>query len=255
MKLGMPILYEFMSIEENVKLAKELNLDFVELNLNFPYCRKDIENHKVQELIKKYDIEFTLHFYDEADFGSYREIVDAYIYLLKRYMNILKDDIKLVNFHNNPGPVVTISGKKNYIYKNEYDEYIKRNIQNFKLAKEVLDDYKVLMTIENVDFKNSDFLVNNYSYYKKEGFKFNYDIGHDYLNNDILYDFALNNKNDFLEFHFHDATKDMCHLSLKNGEMDLKKYKNLISDGLRYVVIEVKSSKDLTKSIPIFNEL
>ena len=49
MKLGMPILYEFMSIEENVKLAKELNLDFVELNLNFPYCRKDIEDKKIQD--------------------------------------------------------------------------------------------------------------------------------------------------------------------------------------------------------------
>ena len=43
MKVGMPILFEFNTIEENLKLAKELGLDFVELNLNFSYCRKEME--------------------------------------------------------------------------------------------------------------------------------------------------------------------------------------------------------------------
>jgi L-ribulose-5-phosphate 3-epimerase UlaE len=31
-KLGMPQLYEYDTIEDNLKLAKELGLDFVELN-------------------------------------------------------------------------------------------------------------------------------------------------------------------------------------------------------------------------------
>ena len=35
MKVGMPILFEFNTIEENLKLAKELGLDFVELNLRY----------------------------------------------------------------------------------------------------------------------------------------------------------------------------------------------------------------------------
>ena len=34
----MPILVELHSLEENVKLAQELNLDFIELNLDIPYC-------------------------------------------------------------------------------------------------------------------------------------------------------------------------------------------------------------------------
>ena len=32
MKLGMPILFEYDSIEENINLARKLNLDFIELN-------------------------------------------------------------------------------------------------------------------------------------------------------------------------------------------------------------------------------
>lgn len=41
-KLGLPILYEYDNLEDNFKLAKKLGLDFVEMNLNFGYCRKEI---------------------------------------------------------------------------------------------------------------------------------------------------------------------------------------------------------------------
>ena len=34
----MPILVEFHSLEENIELCHELNLDFIELNLDIPYC-------------------------------------------------------------------------------------------------------------------------------------------------------------------------------------------------------------------------
>ena len=78
-KIGMPQLYEYDTIEDNLKLAKELGLDFIELNLNFGYCRKEMEEGSVCDLLKKYDIEATLHFYDEADMGSYQEVVDAYL--------------------------------------------------------------------------------------------------------------------------------------------------------------------------------
>ena len=82
--LGMPILFEFDSLEENFKLAKELNLDFVELNLNFGYCRKEMEEGNVKALLDKYGLKATLHFYDEADMGSYDEVVDAYIKLCEK---------------------------------------------------------------------------------------------------------------------------------------------------------------------------
>lgn len=38
MKYGIPILAEFNSIEENVKYAKENNLDFIEINMDLLYC-------------------------------------------------------------------------------------------------------------------------------------------------------------------------------------------------------------------------
>ena len=61
MKLGMPQLYEFDTIEDNLKLAKELNLDFIELNLNFSYCRKEMEGGNLKALLDKYNMLATLH--------------------------------------------------------------------------------------------------------------------------------------------------------------------------------------------------
>ena len=119
MKLGMPILFEYDTIEENLVLAKKLNLDFLELNLNFGYCRREMEEGKLFDLLEKYNILATLHFYDEADFGSYDEVVEGYIKLFEKYITLGHKYIKLVNVHNNPGPVVTISGVKNYIYDKE----------------------------------------------------------------------------------------------------------------------------------------
>ena len=177
MKLGMPQLYEFDTIEENLVLAKQLNLDFIELNLNFGYCRKEMEEGKLFDLLKKYNIEATLHFYDEADFGSYDEVVNAYLSLLEKYANLGKDYIKLINVHNNPGPIVTISGIKNYIYDKEYDEYIKRLVKNLKKAEAICNKNNIKMVIENTNIPA--YMTKTYKDLYKNNFKFNYDIGHD----------------------------------------------------------------------------
>lgn len=256
MKLGMPILFEFNSLEENFILAKKLGLDFVELNLNFGYCRQEMEEGKVFDLLKKYDLEATLHFFDEADMGTYDEVVEAYFDLLRKYINYGKDYVKIVNFHNNPGPVVTIAGIKNYMYQKEYDTYIKKLISNFKKAKSILDEFNVKMVIENVDTaKNASFLMDNFVNLSKEGFHFNMDIGHDNIDNDNMFNLMKDNPLILDEMHVHDGNRKTCHLALGEGNIDIKTYKNLAIKNNAYVVIEVKCSEDLQKSIPIFRTI
>lgn len=253
MKLGMPILYEYDSIKENIDLAKKLGLDFIELNLNFGYCRNEMERYQeLEKIIKESNLEYTIHFYDEADFGSYDEVVDAYLKLLEKYLKASeKLNIKLLNIHLNEGPLVTISGNKNYIYEKEYDLYIKRLIYNLKKVKKLTDQYGVNLVLENTKIPN--FIEKTYLDLNKEGFSFNYDIGHDYTDSNKLKELIKNNKFDFKEFHLHDATPKKCHLAIGEGEMDLKYYKELAIDA--YVVLEVKSSEDLEKSVPIFKKI
>lgn len=253
MKLGMPQLFEFDTIEENLILCKELGLDFIELNLNFGYCRKEMEANIVEALLQKYNVEATLHFYDEADFASYDEVVDAYLVLLEKYAKLGKGYIKLINVHNNPGPVVTISGIKNYIYDKEYDEYIKRLVTNLKKAEKICNDNGIEMVVENV--KIPEYMKKTYKDLNDNNFKFNYDIGHDNNDNDNLLKILEEIPLKFGEFHIHDGNKKQDHLALSEGKIDLKKYKELALKHDAYVVLEVKQKKDLVKSVPIFNNL
>lgn len=253
MKLGMPILYEFNSIKDNIELAKQLKLDFIELNLNFGYCRKEIEfNEEIITLMKDSGLEFTLHFYDEADFASYDEVVEGYLKLLKKFLLLVKDiDIKMLNIHLNVGPVVTISGVKNYIYDKEYDLFITKLIKNLNLISEECDKYNINLVIENV--KIPKFLQQAYLDLAKEGFSFNYDIGHDHTSNDCLRTMIEKNHFVFKEFHIHDSTQNKDHLQIGKGELDIKFYKQLAIES--YVVLEVKSKEDLIESVSVFNRI
>ena len=253
MKLGMPQLFEFDTIEENLILCKELGLDFIELNLNFGYCRKEMEQKTVKSLLEKYNIQATLHFYDEADFGSYDEVVNAYLVLLEKYAKLGKGYIKLINIHNNPGPVVTISGIKNYIYDKEYDEYIKRLISNLKKAERICKENDIEMVVENV--KIPEYMKKTYIDLYEAGFKFNYDIGHDNNDSDNLLKILDEVPLIFGEFHIHDGNRKQDHLALTEGTIDLKKYKDLAEKHNAYVVLEVKQKKDLEKSVPIYKSL
>lgn len=255
MKLGMPQLFEYETIEDNFKLAKKLDLDFIELNLNFSSCREALEKKQVQQLVNKYNIEVTLHFYDEADLGSYDEVVKAYLGLLDRYALLGKGFIKQINVHLIPGPVVTIAGVKHYVYEKEYDSYIKRLVSNLKEADAICHKYDMNMVIENTD-NTPAYQARVYQDLYKEGFRFCYDIGHDHLSNDLVLGLLKDVNLPFDEFHVHDAkNRSTCHLALGEGTLDIAKYKRLAEKNNAYVVLEVKQERDLLISVPAFRDL
>lgn len=258
MKLGMPILFEFSTIEENFQLAKELGLDFVELNLNFGYCRKALEDGSIKELVKKYDLETTLHFFDEADFASYQEVVDGYMILLKKYVSLGEGFVSMVNIHNNPGPVSTISGVKHFIYEKEYPEFIERLLTNLNTAKRICEEKGMRFVVENTDIAPSATYMTRVMKDEFEaGFRFNYDIGHDNVCNYIVRDLLRTVPLEFDEFHFHDADGKRCHLSIGEGTMNekLEEFKTLADANDAYVLLEVKSKEDLEKTVGAFKAL
>lgn len=251
----MPQLFEYEKLEDNFKLAKKLDLDFIEFNLNFESCRQGLFTDEIKELANKYKVEVTLHFYDEADLGSYPEVVKAYLMLLNKYASLGEGFVKQVNVHLIPGPVVTIAGVKNYVYEKEYDEYIKRLIANFKQAEKICKKYGMNMVIENTD-NIPTYMKKVYKDLYKEGFRFCYDIGHDYLSKYIVKGILNDINLPFDEFHIHDAkNQTICHIALGTGVLDLKYFKDLASSNNAYVVLEVKQESDLITSVPVFRNI
>ena len=55
--------------------------------------------------------------------------------------------------------------------------------------------------------------------------------------------------------HLHDAKDKMCHLQLGTGVIPVDKYLNLAKENDLYLLLEVKSSKDLEESIKVINSL
>ena len=248
----MPVLYEYNSVFENVNLARKLGFDFIELNLNFEYCRKALEKpEELKKILEENNLEATLHFYDEADFGSYKEVVDAYMLLLKKYAKLgMIAKIKMINIHLNPGPIVTIAGVKNYIYEKEYNSYIERLINRLDEAREICHDNKIEMVLENVIAPKH--IQKTYVDLSEKSFFFNYDIGHDNNDNDHVMEVMKKTKLVLKEFHIHDANRKTCHLALGEGDLDIKKYMKMAEESDAYVVLEVKSSQDLISSKLVF---
>ncbi len=258
MKIGMPVLFEYDSVCENVKLAKELNVDFIEMNLNMAYCREALEGKEdLHKLFNENNLDMTLHFYDETDFATYVEVIDAYLGLLEKYVKLgAKYNLKKVNIHLNCGPVVTISGVKNYIYEKEGEDFKKRITRALNKALDILSPYGIDLVIENVNYgKEIPYLKDVYRFLKAEGYNFNLDVGHD--DNSGYFVTKLDKEIDlgFKEFHVHDANGKTDHLCLGDGNVDLKYYKSLAEKNDAYVLLEVKSSDDLRKSVPYFKNL
>ena len=251
MKLGMPILYEFNSVEDNLRLAKELSLDFVELNLNFGYCRSEMEDFRLGPLFLKYGLSATLHFYDEGDFASYDEVAEAYLKLLSKYARLARGYVKIINVHLVGGPVVTISGVKNYIYEKEFPEYSERLIKNLKKAEEICHENGIKMVLENTDYLPR-FMKKTYELLVQNGFSFNYDVGHDRVDGDFLLNEVINKIGlEFTEMHVHDSKDKKCHLAIGEGDTDFAKYRTFMKDDT-YVLLEVKEKSDVISSVNKF---
>ncbi len=240
--LGMPTIIDFSTVEENVDFALKNNYEFIELNLNLPYVQKFILSGKVPNKNLKY----TLHFFDEADLGLYDEVVNGYMLLLDKYLSYAHTYVKQVNFHLNIGPIVTVSGNKNYIYNLYFKDYIHRLIINVNMIKYYCNKYKVDYVFENIE--SLPFILKTFNLLKKN-FYFTYDIGHDITSGNFLNKFFYDHIDRFKEMHFHDSTHEKCHLALGEGFLDIKKIYNDVKDKIEYIVIEVKSKSDLEKSI------
>lgn len=87
MVFGMPTLIETNSLEECAALCKELQLDFIELNMNLPQYQLDqIDVTKFTEIADKYGIFYTIHLDENlniSDFnpyiaGGYRRTVTVF---------------------------------------------------------------------------------------------------------------------------------------------------------------------------------
>lgn len=252
MHLGMPTLLENRDIVDCVMLCKELSLDFIELNMNFPQYQLDmIDIAYYTELSNKYHVYYTIHLEEEMNVCGYnKEVTAAYIRTVQKAIQTAKRlKVPVLNMHMAEGIYITLPDEKVYLFGKYQDLYME-SLRRFKnICEEAVGDSGIRMCIEN---------CGEYSKYAKEGielllesevFALTFDLGHDHAIGGLNEPFIRAHKDRLIHMHLHDAVGKRNHLAIGTGEIDIKDKLTLAKECNCRCVLETKTIAGLKESV------
>ncbi len=253
MKLGMPALIEFDSLEENIRLCNDLGLDFIELNMNYPiFMPENFSYEKVKSVKKEYEIDFTVHFPEEIDLTSFHPSIRKGH--LERCKELIKwtsmAEVKIVNMHFNNGIYCTLPDSRQWInekYEEEFRQLLYESYSELSNYANLLD---VALCIENTSNFHIPFIqraLNMLAIF--DNFNLTWDVGHDakvnFREKPILMDLVHRIKH----MHLHDFNDQSDHQPLYTGIIPIDERLQFAKDNNISVVIEVKTSEALMESV------
>ena len=253
MEFGMPTLIENRDLEEAVLLCKELGLQFVELNMNFPmYQIPQVEETAyLKELAAKNNIYFTIHLDENLNVCDFNPLVaDAYLQTVERALKAAHEmGAPLLNMHMNHGINVTLPDRKVRLF-GEYREVYLTAIRRFrKMCEDVAGDFGVKVCVENtdgfLDFEKEaidELLQSNM-------FALTWDIGHSHTCDNVDEAFLMQHKGRLYHFHIHDGLGNKNHQTLGTGEIDLAQRIGIAGECGCRCVVETKTVDALRKSV------
>lgn len=252
MKLGMPTLIELDTIEENMSLCKELNLDFIELNMNLPQFNSDeIDVTSYLELKNRHGIFYTIHLPEELDIANLNNTLkESSIEVISNAIELSKLlDIKVLNLHMNLGTYFNLPNAKIFLYDKYYNLYLESIINFSKFISEKLKDTDIKLAIENTGIYNVEFIkLGVQELLKNPNIILTYDIGHEYSSGENDTGFLKLNKNKIKHMHIHDGIGKKNHLPLFTGEINILEKLELAKLNNCLCVIEIKTILGLKKS-------
>lgn len=255
---GMPTLIEFQSLEQNLELCAELELDFVELNMNLPEYQPDqLDIKKTKKLFEQYGIYPTIHLTENLDVCDFNTAVaDAYFDTVIKTIDLAeKLGAPIINMHMSEGIYFTLPNKKIYLF----DQYKKQYLERLKMLRDActaaIGDNDISICIEN---------CGTYHEFQHEGidlllespcFALTYDIGHDFCAGNGNEEFIMSRADRIKHLHIHDATKENCHLPLGVGKIDIFDKIILAQEHQCRSVLEAKTCEALAQSVTYLKKI
>lgn len=249
---GMPTLIETSALEECAKLCAELELDFIELNMNMPQYQLDkIDVDYFKSIADKYGIYYTIHLDENlnvSDFNPY--VAEAYLKTVADTIGISKQlGVKVLNMHMVRGVYFTLPDRKVYLFSEYKEQYLKSIVAFRNMCENAIGDADIKICIENCD---------GYEDFQKEAiemlleskvFALTFDVGHNHGIGGTDEEFVMKHKNRLHHIHLHDAEGTKNHLALGTGEMNIEKYINLANEHNCRAVLETKAIDGLKQSV------
>lgn len=244
---------ETTSIEAGAQVCRELGLQFLELNINFPqYLLPELDAGDLKRIAQAYGIFYTLHLDDEmsiADFNPY--VAQGYCQTVLDAIALAKEvGIKKLNMHMSRGAKYTLPDRVVYFFEAYQEQYFARITAFRDACEKAIGDSGVMICVENTagflpfQQKAIEILL------ESPVFGLTFDIGHNYCAKNADEAWILAHKDRLHHFHIHDAkdgTKD--HRTLGTGELDVRRYLSIADNLECSVVVETKTVDSLRESI------
>lgn len=252
-RFGMPTLIETKTARECAKLCRELGLDFVELNTNFPQFQpQDLDIAELKELAKEFGISYTIHLDDNMNISDFNPLVArAYRRTVLDTIAIAKElNVPVLNMHMSRGAIFTLPEKKVYFFAEYLDAYLKGIVDFRDECEKAIGDSKILICVENctgyTDFQREAIRL----LLESPVFALTFDVGHNHCSGNADEPFILAHADRLHHMHLHDAKGDSRdHLALGDGELDVARYLALADEHDCSVVVETKTAASLRQSV------
>lgn len=252
MMFGAPFLLEHESVEEACLMTRELGLDFLELNSNFPACQVDgLTAEMLLGLQKKYGIAMTLHLEEDCDpFTFQHRVRSAWLASVEATLQMAKAaDICVINMHMPHGVYMTLPTRRVYMYDRYQAEYDRALAVFRQMCEETLQGSDVRIAIENTngfqphEQRAIDFLLTS------PVFGLTLDIGHLHCTGEADLPFYQRHADRLIHMHAHDARGKQDHLPFGEGEVDLPARLLWAERNGATVLLEVKTRQALGKTV------
>lgn len=270
MQFGMPTLIENHTLKDNIRLCRELGLQFLELNMNFPEYQIDKLEHE-DEFYRMADearLYYTIHLDENLNIADFNMLVsNAYLETVKRTVEVAKKLIPLrdkhgagnqpfvVNMHMHHGIYITLPDRKVQMYDRNFDVYMNSFVKFRALCEEWIGDSDIVLSIENTDgFREYEKKVIEYLL-ESPKFGLTWDIGHSKAIGETDVPFIMEHSDKLRHFHIHDgiAKRDKQdgrnHLALGDGEINIRERLSMADDRNARCVLETKTITALKKSV------
>lgn len=252
MEFGMPFLLETNTLEECVNLCKELGLQFIELNMNFPQCQlEEISTDDINAFCEEMGIYFTIHVEESLNVCDFNpRVKKAYLDTMLECIALAKKiKAPIINMHLAEGIYITLPNRKTYLF-NEYRDSYLGNMKTFRdLCEKAIGESGIIIAIENTNGFQDHEKIAVEILLESQCFGLTLDIGHSHVVGDCdlpLYD---RYKERLVHMHAHDAKGKKNHLGFGNGEIDLRQRLRMAKEANARVVLEVKTIEALKDTV------
>jgi len=271
MQFGMPTLIENKTLGDNVELCRELGLQFIELNMNFPEYQID-KLEKTDEFIeaaREAGIYYTIHLDEKLNVADFNPLVaEAYMETVRRTVEVARKLLPLrdrfgdadqpltINMHMEHGIFITLPDRKVQMYERDFDTYMKSFEQFREKVAEWIGDSDIKIAVENTDgFRDYEKKAIEYML-ESPFFCMTWDIGHSKAVAEKDVPFIMENVAHLRHFHIHDGRENppKNHLALGDGEIDIMERLSLAEAHGARCVLETKTIEALRKSVAWLKE-